>query len=102
MPGFDPITFTFNENSNHGQETLLEVMGSNPGYLLKFFYFIWIHKKTKMKIFSLVSRRAPTQMKMASVELRLDWLAGDPLFLQSWKREEFYDCFPLKYDNLVE
>ena len=58
--------------------------------------------KDKNKNFSLVSRRAPTQMKMASVGLRLDWLAGDPLFLQSWKREEFYDCFPLKYDNLVE
>ena len=27
-------------------------------------------------------------MKMASVELRLDWLAGDPLFLVSTKLEK--------------
>ena len=27
MPGFDPITFTFNENSNYWRESLLEVIG---------------------------------------------------------------------------
>ena len=26
---FDPITFTFSKNSNHGQESLLEVLRQN-------------------------------------------------------------------------
>jgi hypothetical protein len=29
QPGFDPITFTFNENSNCWQENLLEVIRQN-------------------------------------------------------------------------
>ena len=29
--GFDPITFTFSENSNYGQESLLEVDRQNIG-----------------------------------------------------------------------
>ena len=29
LPGFDPITFTFDENSNYGRESLLEVIRQN-------------------------------------------------------------------------